>query len=38
MEPQISGFTILDCAVLDEALDVASKHPVARFGTLESRP
>jgi hypothetical protein len=37
-DPQISGFNILDCADLDEALDVASKHPVATFGVLEVRP
>ncbi|MGZ4308039.1 MAG: YciI family protein [Gaiellaceae bacterium] len=37
-ETQISGFNILDCADLDEALEVASKHPVAAFGTLELRP
>jgi hypothetical protein len=35
---QIAGFDILDCADLDEALEVAAKHPVARFGTLEVRP
>jgi hypothetical protein len=35
---QIAGFDILDCRDLDEALEVASKHPVARFGTLEVRP
>jgi hypothetical protein len=34
---QISGFNILDCADLDEALEVASKPPVAKFGTLELR-
>jgi hypothetical protein len=33
----ISGFNILDCADLDEALEAASKHPVAKFGTLELR-
>ncbi|HUZ87720.1 MAG TPA: YciI family protein [Candidatus Baltobacterales bacterium] len=33
----ITGFNILDCADLDEALEVASKHPVATFGTLELR-
>jgi hypothetical protein len=37
-EAQISGFNILDCASLDEALEVASKHPVAKFRTLELRP
>ncbi len=34
---QITGFNILECADLDEALEVASKHPVATFGTLELR-
>jgi hypothetical protein len=36
-EAQISGFNILDCADLDEALDVVARHPVAAFGTLELR-
>ena len=35
---QIGGFDILDCADLDEAIEVASKHPAASFGTLELRP
>src|ERR1700679_494262 len=35
---QIAGFDILDCANLDEAMEVAAKHPVARFGSLELRP
>ena len=35
---QIGGFDILECADLDEAIEVAAKHPVARFGTLELRP
>jgi hypothetical protein len=33
----IAGFNILECADLDEAIEVASKHPVATFGTLELR-
>ena len=37
-DPQISGFNILECADLDEAIDLASKHPVATFGILELRP
>jgi hypothetical protein len=37
-ERQISGFNILECEDLDEALEVAGKHPVAAFGTLELRP
>ena len=35
---QIGGFDILECRDLDEAIEVASKHPAARFGTLEVRP
>ncbi len=35
---QIGGFDILECADLDEAIDVAAKYPAARFGTLELRP
>jgi hypothetical protein len=34
----IAGFDILECRDLDEAIEVASKHPMARFGTLELRP
>ena len=37
-EPQISGFNILECADMNEALGVAAKHPVAAFGILELRP
>ena len=36
-ERQITGFNILECAGLDEAVEVAAKHPVAAFGTLELR-
>ena len=35
---QIAGFNILECADLDEALEVASKNPGAKFGILELRP
>jgi hypothetical protein len=34
----IAGFNILECADLDEALEVASKNPGASFGILELRP
>jgi len=34
----IAGFDTLECRDLDEAIEVASKHPMARFGTLELRP
>ncbi|HEX9063775.1 MAG TPA: YciI family protein [Streptosporangiaceae bacterium] len=35
---QIAGFDIIECADLDQAIEVASKHPVASFGTIEVRP
>jgi hypothetical protein len=35
---QIAGFDILECADLDEAIEVAARHPVARIGTIEVRP
>jgi hypothetical protein len=35
---QIAGFDILECKDLDEAIEVASKHPAAAFGTIEVRP
>jgi hypothetical protein len=35
---QIAGFNILECADLNEALEVASKNPGASFGVLELRP
>lgn len=35
---QIAGFDILECTDLDEAIDIAAKHPMARFGILEIRP
>jgi len=35
---QIGGFDILDCASLEEAVEVASRHPVARYGSIDVRP
>jgi hypothetical protein len=35
---QIGGFDLLECENLDEAIEVASKHPAAKFGTIEVRP
>jgi hypothetical protein len=35
---QIAGFDVLECADLDEAIEVAGKHPMARLGVLEVRP
>jgi hypothetical protein len=34
----IVGFDVLECADLDEAIEVASKHPMAYQGRLELRP
>ena len=34
----ICGFDILECDSLDEAVDIASRHPMARNGQLELRP
>jgi hypothetical protein len=35
---QLAGFYVLDCKDLDEAIEVASKHPLARRGAMELRP
>jgi hypothetical protein len=35
---QIAGFDVLECADLDEAIEVAGRHPMARLGILEVRP
>jgi hypothetical protein len=35
---QIAGIDMIECADLDEALEVASKHPVAGYGAIEVRP
>ncbi|WP_248961743.1 YciI family protein [Sphaerisporangium perillae] len=34
----IVGFDLLECADLDEAIEVARAHPMARAGRLELRP
>ena len=33
----ICGYDMLECASLEEAVQVASAHPVARFGKIEVR-
>ena len=33
----IAGFDVVDCETLEEALDVAATHPVAKFGAVEVR-
>ena len=34
----MGGFDLLECADLDEAIEIASKHPSARAGMIEIRP
>jgi len=33
----IAGYDVIECADLDEAIEVASKHPMARAGRIEVR-
>jgi hypothetical protein len=35
---QIGGLCVIECADLDEALEIAAAHPVARYGMVEVRP
>ena len=35
---QIAGFDLIDCGSLDEAMEIASRHPAARLGSVEIRP
>jgi hypothetical protein len=34
----IAGYDLIECADLDEAIDYASRHPMAHFGRIEIRP
>lgn len=34
----IAGFDLLDCEDLDQAIEIAAKHPMAKFGRIEIRP
>jgi hypothetical protein len=35
---QIAGIDVLECASLQEAIELAARHPTARAGTFELRP
>jgi hypothetical protein len=35
---QIGGFSLIECDDLDEAIEVASRHPWAKAGQIEVRP
>jgi hypothetical protein len=34
----IAGFAILECASMDEAVEIAARNPAAYYGRLELRP
>jgi hypothetical protein len=34
----IAGFDVVEAADLDEAIEIAAGHPMARFGRIEVRP
>jgi hypothetical protein len=34
----IAGIDVIECAGIEEAIEVAAKHPMARFGKIEIRP
>ena len=34
----IAGYDVLDCSGLAEAIEIAARHPMARFGAVELRP
>ena len=34
----VGGFDIIECASLEEAVEIAAGHPVAQTGTIEVRP
>ncbi|WP_344899328.1 YciI family protein [Actinomadura meridiana] len=34
----VGGFVIIECADLDEAIEIAAGHPYARWGGVEIRP
>ena len=34
----MAGYDILEVESLDEAIEIASRHPMARFGRIELRP
>lgn len=34
----IAGYDVIECADLDEAIAIAARHSMARFGRIEIRP
>jgi hypothetical protein len=35
---RVVGYDVLECQDLAEAVEIAAKHPMARFGRVELRP
>jgi hypothetical protein len=35
---QVGGFVLVECADLDEAIEIAATHPATAFGQVEIRP
>lgn len=38
LQEQVGGYDVIEAADLDEAIEIASKHPWASFGAIEVRP
>ena len=34
----VGGFDIIECGSLEEAVEIAARHPAAQSGTIELRP
>src|SRR3954470_24143742 len=34
----VGGFDLIECGSLEEAVEIAARHPVARSGVIEVRP
>jgi len=34
----MGGFDVIECADIDEAVAIASRHPIAKLGVIEVRP
>jgi hypothetical protein len=38
VQEQVAGYDLIEAADLDEAIEIAAKHPSARLGAVEVRP
>lgn len=38
LQEQVAGYGLIEAADLDEAIEIAAKHPAARLGAIEIRP